>query len=134
MEASFPSPQDIKKGDDSQLRWAVRSEKSTSAFIFVNNYERLQSLSAKKDVVLEACGVKLPKLTIPSGCMAIFPVNVDGIKYATAQLVAKRDGKIYLMQIPGISTAICMQNGKVLKNVKWRGKACLSEHLSVDTA
>ena len=122
MEASFPSPQDIKKGDDSQLRWAVRSEKSTSAFIFVNNYERLQNLSAKKDVVLEACGVKLPKLTIPSGCMAIFPVNVDGIKYATAQLVAKRDGKIYLMQIPGISTTICMQDGKVLKNVKAHGE------------
>ena len=122
MEASFPSPQDIKKGDDSQLRWAVRSEKSTSAFIFVNNYERLQSLSAKKDVVLEACGVKLPKLTIPSGCMAIFPVNVDGIKYATAQLVAKRDGKIFLMQVPGIPTTICMQDGKALKNVKARGE------------
>jgi hypothetical protein len=137
MEASFPSPQDIKKGDDSQLRWAVRSEKgkvkseefaaafgtsdqsrAASAFVFVNNYERLQNLSAKKDVMLEACGVKLPKLTIPSGCMAIFPVNVDGIKYATAQLVAKRDGKIFLMQVPGIPTTICMQDGKTLKNVK----------------
>ncbi|WP_294746433.1 beta-galactosidase [uncultured Prevotella sp.] len=141
MEASFPSPQDIKKGDDSQLRWAVRSEKgkvkseefaaalgtsdqgrAASAFVFVNNYERLQNLSAKKDVVLEACGVKLPKLTIPSGCMAIFPVNVDGIKYATAQLVAKRDGKLFLMQVPGIPTTICMQDGKVLKNVKARGE------------
>ena len=141
MEASFPSPQDIKKGDDSQLRWAVRKEKgkvkseefaaalgtsdqgrAASAFVFVNNYERLQNLSAKKDVVLEACGVKLPKLTIPSGCMAIFPVNVDGIKYATAQLVAKRDGKLFLMQIPGIPTTICMQDGKALKNVKARGE------------
>ena len=141
MEASFPSPQDIKKGDDSQLRWAVRKEKgkvksekfaaalgtsdqgrAASAFVFVNNYERLQNLSAKKDVVLEACGVKLPKFTIPSGCMAIFPVNVDGIKYATAQLVAKRDGKLFLMQVPGIPTTICMQDGKALKNVKARGE------------
>ena len=71
--------------------------------------------------MLKACGVTLPKLSIPAGCMAIFPVNVDGIKYATAQLVAKRDGKIYLMQIPGIPTTICMQNGKVMKNVKVRG-------------
>ena len=63
----------------------------------------------------------LPKLTIPSGCMAILPVNIDGSRYATAQLVAKRDGKIYLMQIPGVSTTICMQNGKELKNVKARG-------------
>ena len=120
MEASFPAPQDIKKGDDSHLRWAVRS-KDNSGYIFINNYERLQNLSVKKNVVLKACGVILPKLSIPAGCMAIFPVNVDGIKYATAQLVAKRDGKIYLMQIPGIPTTICMQNGKVMKNVKVRG-------------
>ena len=120
MEASFPAPQDIRKGDDSHLRWAVRS-KDNSGYIFINNYERLQNLSVKKNVVLKACGVTLPKLSIPAGCMAIFPVNVDGIKYATAQLVAKRDGKIYLMQIPGIPTTICMQNGKVLKNVKVRG-------------
>jgi hypothetical protein len=99
----------------------VRS-KGNSGFIFVNNYERLQKLSAKGHVQLETCGVKLPKFTIPSGCMAVFPINVDGIRYATAQLVAKRDGKIYLMQIPGISTTICMQNGKVLRNVKARGE------------
>lgn len=120
MEASFPAPQDLKKGDDSQLRWAVRS-KDGSGFIFVNNYERLQNLSAKKDVVLEACGVMLPKMTIPAGAMAVFPVNVDGIRYATAQLVAKRDGKIYMMQVKDIPTMIGMQNGKVLKNVKAKG-------------
>ncbi|MBQ8157584.1 MAG: beta-galactosidase [Prevotella sp.] len=131
MEASFPAPQDLKKGDDSQLRWAIRSgerkdergEETASAFIFVNNYERLQNLSEKKNVVLEACGVTLPKLTIPAGCMAIFPVNIDGIKYATGQLVAKREGKVYMMQIPGIPTTICMQNGKTLKNVKAKGLA-----------
>ena len=137
MEASFPAPQDLEKGDDSVLRWAVRSTPhpslqpplpsegrgvdASSAFIFVNNYERLQNLTAKKGVALEACGVKLPKLTIPAGAMAIFPVNIDGIRYATAQLVAHRDGKTYLMQIPGIPTTICMQNGKTLKNVKARG-------------
>ena len=70
---------------------------------------------------LEACGVRLPKLTIPAGAMAIFPVNIDGIRYATAQLVAQRDGKIYLMQIPGIPTTICLQNGKTLKHVKAKG-------------
>ena len=123
MEASFPSPQDLKRGEDTQLRWAVRSESGKSGFIFVNNYERFFNLSAKKDVQLEACGVKLPKLTIPTGCMAIFPVNVDGIRYATAQLVAHRDGKTYMMQIPGIPTTISMQNGKTLKNVKPRGTA-----------
>ena len=120
MEATFPAPQELKKGEDSGLRWAIRSLRD-EAFIFVNNYERLQNLSAKKDVELEACGVKLPKLTIPAGTMAIFPVNIDGIRYATAQLVAKRDGKIYMMQVKGIPTTICLQNGKTLRNLKPRG-------------
>ena len=120
MEAAFPAKQDLKKGEDSGLRWAVRS-KDGSGFVFVNNYERLQNLSAKKNVALSACGVTLPRFTIPAGCMAVFPVNVDGIKYATAQLVARRDGKIYLMQVSGIPATIAMQDGKTLKNVKPKG-------------
>ncbi len=133
MEAQFPSPQDLKRGQDDQLRWAVRvslplpsqregaEEAVTSAFIFVNNYERFCQFTAKKNVVLEAGGVKLPNMTIPAGTMAIFPVNVDGIRYATSQLVARRDGKVYMMQIPGIPTTIALQNGKTLKNVKPKG-------------
>jgi hypothetical protein len=119
MEASFPCQQDIQKGDDSFLRWAVRS-KDGSGFIFINNYERLQSLSAKKGVMLEACGVKLPKLDVPAGTMCILPINIEGIRYATAQLIAKRDGKIYLEQIKGIPTTLAIGN-KVLKNLKAKG-------------
>ena len=119
MEACFPCKQDIEKGDDSFLRWAVRS-KDGSGFIFVNNYERLQNLSAKKGVRLEACGVRLPQLTIPAGAICIFPVNIEGIKFATAQLIAKRDGKIYLEQIKGIPTTLAIGN-KVLKNLKAKG-------------
>ena len=119
MEASFPCKQDIEKGDDSFLRWAVRS-KDGSGFIFVNNYERLQNLSAKKGVRLEACGVRLPQLTIPAGAICIFPINIEGIQYSTAQLIAKRDGKIYLEQIKGIPTTLAIGN-KVLKNLKAKG-------------
>ena len=119
MEASFPCRQDITKGDDSFLRWSYRS-KNSSGFLFINNYERLQNLSTKRNVQLEACGVRLPKLTIPAGTMCIFPVNIDGIRYATAQLIAKRDGKIYLEQIKGIPTTIAVGN-KVLKNLKANG-------------
>ena len=120
MEASFPAPQDLKKGQDTELRWSYRSQEK-SGFIFVNNYERLQNISAKRNVQLSACGVSLPKMTIPAGCIAIFPVNIDGIRYATAQIVAKRDGKIYMMQVKGIPTIIAMQSGKTLKNVKPKG-------------
>ena len=120
MTATFPAPQDLKRGQDDVLRWAWRSQ-GDSGFVFVNNYERLQHLSAKKGVVLEACGVTFPRLTIPAGCMAVFPVNISGIRYATAQLVAQRDGRIYLMQIDGIPTTIAMQDGKTLRNVKPQG-------------
>lgn len=122
MEASFPTPEDLKQRDDSHLRWSVRSD-GQSAFIFVNNYERFAALSPKLTTDLEACGIRFPRLTIPAGGSAIFPVNVEGIRYATAQLVAKRDGKLYLMQVPGISTTIVLQSGKTLKNLKARGIA-----------
>ena len=119
MEADFPCKQDIEKGDDSFLRWSVRS-KDGSGFIFINNYERLQTLSAKKGIQLDACGMKLPRLNIPAGTMCILPVNIDGIQYATAQLIAKREGKIYLEQIKGIPTTLAIGN-KVLKNLKAKG-------------
>ena len=119
MEAGFPCKQDVSKGDDSFLRWSYRS-RNGSGFIFVNNYERLQNLSTKRNVKLEACDVRLPLLNIPAGCICIFPVNIDGIKYATAQLVAKREGKIYLEQIKGIPTTLAVGD-KVLRNLKVKG-------------
>ena len=67
MDASFPAPQDIRKGDDSQLRWAYRSL-GDSGFVFVNNYERLQNLTAKSGVQFDVCvlrsrrdGLHLPR-------------------------------------------------------------------------
>lgn len=121
MDAHFPCAQDIGKGDDSHLRWAYRSN-GGSGFVFVNNYERLQALSDKKNVQFDVCGVKFPSrsMTIPASTMCIFPVNIDGISYATAQIVAKRGGRIYMEQIKGIPTEICV-DGKTLKNVKPRG-------------
>ena len=123
MEAVYPNPQNIRQGDDSFLRWSYR-EKDGSAFVFINNYERFQDLKAKTDVQFEVCGVKFPQkpITIPAKTSCIFPVNIDGIRYATAQLIAKRDGKIYLEQIKGIPTEIAI-DGKVLKNLKPKGTA-----------
>lgn len=123
MDAVFPCAQDIGKGDDSHLRWAYRAA-GKSGFVFVNNYERLQQLSDKKQVQFDVCGVKFPQrpLTVPAGTVCIFPVNIDGIRYATAQLIAKRDGNVYMEQIKGIPTEIAV-DGKVLKNLKPKGTA-----------
>ncbi len=118
MEASFPADQDLAKGSDETLRWSYRSN-GDSGFVFINNYERLMNLTDKKGVQFDVCGVKFPSrpITIPAGTSCIFPVNIDGIRYATAQLIANREGKIYLEQIPGIKTEISY-GGKVYKNLK----------------
>ena len=121
MEATFPAPQDIAKGDDSSLRYSYRTDEN-GGFVFINNYERLQKLSAKKGIQFDLCGVRFPSkpMTVPAGTVCIFPVNIDGIRYATAQLIAKRDGKIYLEQIAGIPTEIAIGK-KVMKNVRALG-------------
>jgi len=115
MQAVFPS--------DPSLRWSYRTD-GHSAFVFINNYARFENLDAKKNVQLSACGVSFPRLTIPAGCMAIFPVNIqlDGtqIEYATAQLIAQREGKVYLAAIEGVPTTI-KADGKILKNIKPQG-------------
>lgn len=121
MKASFPSPQDIAKGEDTQLRWSYRTL-GDSGFVFINNYERLQNLSDKKGIRFDVCGISFPQkpITIPKGTTCIFPVNINGIRYATAQLIARRNGKIYMEQIPGVPTEICV-DGKTMRNVKARG-------------
>ena len=122
MDAVFPCRQDISRGDDSSLRWSYRMA-GDSGFVFVNNYERLQNLTPKKDVQFKVGNMLFPRkpVTIPSATSCIFPFNVDGMIYATAQPVARRDGKVYLQQIPGIATEIALTNGKVMRNVKPRG-------------
>ena len=136
METVFPcADKEEKKGDNSYLRWSYRwndaqkgGQEGEAAFVFVNNYERLQNLTAKSNIQFDVCGVKFPKkpITIPADAMAIFPVNIQIddilINYATAQLVAYRDGKIYMMQVPGINSEMSI-NGKVLKGLKAKGTA-----------
>ena len=121
MQAEFRSRQDLPKGDDSELRWSTRMA-ADSGFVFINNYERLQNLSDKRGIRFDAGNVRFPSkaITIPGGTSCIFPVNIAGIKYATAQLIAQRDGKVYLEQIKGIPTELCV-DGRVLKNVKAKG-------------
>lgn len=118
MEPCFPESQERLQGDDNSLRWSYRCQ-GDSGFVFVNNYERLCKLSPKKGVRFNIGSVSFPSkpITVPSGTTCIFPVNIDGIRYATAQLIAHRDGKIYLEQIKGIPTEINV-NGKILRNLK----------------
>lgn len=132
MTPVFPTDAVFEKGDDSKPRWVYRHE-GNRAFVFVNNYERLQNLTAKKNVRFSICGVNFPSkpMTIPAGVDAIFPVNIKvadlDIRYATAQLLAKRrlsNGKqaVYFFQVDGIPAELSL-NGKRLRNVKPQGES-----------
>lgn len=130
MEAHFPNADKTPtKGDDSYLRWSYRSD-GNSAFVFVNNYERLQHLSAKNGVQFSVCGKTFPRkpITIPAGTMAILPVNIHAgdvnIDYAMAQIICgySQDGrtKLYLQQLNGIKPEMSI-NGRVKTNLKTVG-------------
>ncbi|MBR1667504.1 MAG: beta-galactosidase [Bacteroidaceae bacterium] len=119
MEAQFPcADKEVKKHDDSYLRWSYRTADGKKAFVFVNNYERFANLSAKKGTQFEVCGVKFPQkpITVPASTMTIFPVNLPvgnaTLTYATAQPIAQRDGKIWFEQKAGIPAEFCWK-GKV---------------------
>lgn len=122
MEPHFPNTAQARKGDDSYLRWSYRSN-GHSAFVFFNNYERLQHLTAKKGVQFHVGDVTFPSrpMVIPADAIGIFPVGVAGIRYATAQVVGKEGGKVYLMQVKGIPVEIAFEDGKFIRNAKPKG-------------
>ena len=122
MEPHFPNTAQARKGDDSYLRWSYRSN-GHSAFVFFNNYERLQHLTAKKGVQFHVGDMTFPShpMTIPADAIGIFPVGVAGIHYATAQLVASENGKICLMQVKGIPVEIAFEDGKFIRNAMPKG-------------
>ena len=90
--------------DCQTLRWAVRTD-GFSGFVFINNYQRIESLPEQRDIQLEL-DLKDERLEIPAapvqiagGAYMIWPFNLDmnGIRlqYATAQLVCRlEDGDI----------------------------------------
>ena len=126
MDACFPDGAVPRQGADSTLRYSLRlAADGQSGFVFFNNYERLQHLSAKCDVNfrLPATLTFPSHLTIPAGATGILPVGVCGLRWATAQLVAQRDGKVYLMQIDGMPASLAFADGKVMRRVKPRGTA-----------
>lgn len=132
MDAHFPMASHTpKQGDDSYLRWTYRSL-DDSAFVFINNYERLQNLTDKGNIQFDVCGVRFPHkpITIPAGTMAILPVNIRindiHIKYATAQMISREKGndgrtRLYLQKLDGIDAEICI-NGHLLRRVRPLGE------------
>ena len=116
MAVTMPDIRPQGKNDSDTLRWSVRSN-GTNGFIFINNYERLQTLPPKQNVQftlhLAADPLTFPEkpITIPSDACLIWPFHLDlgyGVElaWATAQPLTALDvGKtrtIFFEQADGI--------------------------------
>jgi hypothetical protein len=118
MPTTMPDQRPQGKADFGTLRWAVRSD-GRSGFVFVNNYQRLETMPAKTNVQfkinLPSGALTFPEtpVAIPSGARFIWPFNLDlgkgiQLKWATAQPITAIDvgnvRTVFFAEIPGVST------------------------------
>ncbi|MDR3710623.1 MAG: beta-galactosidase [Capsulimonadaceae bacterium] len=115
MTTSLPEKRAHGITDLTTLRWALRS-KGGCGFLFVNNYQRFDTLSAKQDVqfalALGGATLTIPSspVTIPSGTAFVWPCNMEfddvHLSYATAQPIAQittGDARyVFFAQVGGI--------------------------------
>jgi len=115
MPATLPDLHQKNEKDPTALRWAVRSD-GRSGYVFVNNYQRLQPLTAKTKVQfklsLPGSDLVFPQqpATLPVDGFFFWPFNFDlgsaTLKYATAQPLCKTDDgavqTFYFAATPGV--------------------------------
>lgn len=125
MPPCFPRDMETDFRRDSLLRWTVRSD-GNSGYVFVNNYERLKTLTAKRDITFTvntrrgALSFPEKPMTIGAGKCFIMPFNLDmdgiTLTYATAQPVASMtegSNTVYVFaRIEGIAPEFAFGNIK----------------------
>ena len=116
MATFLPDQRPAGKDDSATLRWAARSD-GRAGFVFVNNYERLKNLPAKRDVQLavklaDGGSVVFPAspVTVPADACFIWPFNLNlgrgvTLSWATAQPLAVAEGgrTVYFAETPGVA-------------------------------
>ena len=125
MSATLPEIRPTTPDQIDLLRWAVRSD-GRGGYIFVNNFQRLQTMPAKNDVQfkLELPGEKMvvpaQPITVPADSYFIWPFNQDlgaaRLVYATAQPVCQLDERgvrtLFFAETPGIPAEFMFKAGK----------------------
>ncbi len=94
LPTRLPAVQPNSLDDRQTLRWAVRSDKA-SGYLFINNYQRIESLPAQHQVQFECAGpsglLRIPAapLELPTGFSGFWPfgqkIGTAQLRYATAQ-------------------------------------------------
>lgn len=123
MSSFFPEELIVDARGEDQLRWSVRSN-GESGYVFVNNYQRMRTLSPKKDIqfnlnlVDESLVFPTQALTIPTDASFFFPFNLNIedllIKYATAQPITKIEREdvntVFLAAVQDVPVEILLNN------------------------
>ena len=144
MPPALPDQRPTGRDDLNTLRWCVRSD-GHAGFVFVNNYQRLQPMPARKDVQF---AIRLPvgkltfpgdPVTVPSGSRFLWPFNLElgagfHMSWATAQPVcAVDDGAartVFFAQTEGIPAEFAFDSESGLnvfsgEIVRQRGRAVI---------
>jgi len=130
MPATMPDVLPQGKNDSTALRWSVRSD-GKSGFVFVNNYERHQTLPPKQNVQFaltlanDALTFPAKPISIPSDACLIWPFNLDlghgvNLTWATAQPLTAIDvdnvRTLFFEQADGIPAQFAFAtNGPAIK-------------------
>ncbi|MCC5834723.1 MAG: beta-galactosidase [Opitutales bacterium] len=113
LPPALPESQPASLDDSETLRWSVRSD-GKQGFVFVNNYQRIESLPKREGVQFEITlngqtePLMIPQkpLNIPEQCYFIWPFNwdIEGVRliYATAQPVCRIGETFVFAEIAGI--------------------------------
>lgn len=126
MPTFLPEKHSTNSNDWETLRWAARTD-GKSGYVFVNNYQRLQTLLPKTDVQFQVKLIKetltLPNkpFTVPKDECFFFPFNleINGAKlvYATAQPICKieKNGETYIFfsKLPQIEAEFVFEDNKI---------------------
>lgn len=78
----LPEKLPVSLDDTTTLRWACRSD-GKSGFLFINNYQRIETLHAIENVQFKLClpeaDIQLPShpVTVPEGCYGFWPFHFD---------------------------------------------------------
>ncbi|MEA3188809.1 MAG: beta-galactosidase [Chthoniobacter sp.] len=113
MPAALPDQKPTSLDDSTTLRWSARSD-GTRGFVFINNYQRVETLPEHKGVQLELKlkdeTLKIPSepIDIPAQTYFIWPFNMDlngvRLKYATAQPLCRAGDTFVFSAIDGIES------------------------------
>jgi hypothetical protein len=116
MTTYLPEKEPTNSKDSETLRWSVRTD-GTSGFVFVNNYQRLQKMSAKTNVQFqiklknETLNFPNKPITVAEDAIFFLPFNLKiadaKLIYATAQPICKLEEKgetyLFFKEIEGFS-------------------------------